>query len=69
MFEGEGRTRTAAQQSFQSWPVGAFGKHRGVDGEAAAALSSAHLVSVTLLDQAAPDEGAQNALLLAPVDY
>lgn len=62
VLQREGRACAVAQQAFQSWPVGAFDAHRGIDGEAAAVRPAAHLVSVILLDQTAPDEGAQNPL-------
>lgn len=62
VLQREGRARTVAQQPFESHPVGAVDAHRGIDGKSAAVLPLAHFLAIALVDQAAPDEGAQNPL-------
>ena len=60
IFEGERRTGTVAQQTFEPNPVGALDAHRAIHREAAVVCPGAHLGGVIFVDQAAPDEGAQN---------
>ena len=62
MLEGERRAGAVAQQPFPPGPVGALDAHRGVEREAAAVVPAAHLVTSTLLEQAAADAGAQHPL-------
>ena len=61
MRQRERRAGAVAQQSFQPCPVTAFDAHLGIQRETSAVFPASHYFSVVLADQAAPDEGTQDA--------
>ena len=60
MFQRERRTGTIPQQPFERRPVGTLDAHRAIHGKATAVRPGAHLGRVIPVDQAAPDESAQD---------